>query len=94
MAQLASVLAWGARGRKFESSRPDEIKALSGETGEGFVFFSVASLVGRTLLKPIETDSFLTTEGHRGTQRFTEFSPCILVSMYPCIPVSNGKLVN
>ena len=23
VAQLASVLAWGARGRKFESSRPD-----------------------------------------------------------------------
>ena len=26
VAQLASVLAWGARGRKFESSRPDESK--------------------------------------------------------------------
>lgn len=24
VAQLASVLAWGARGRKFESSRPDK----------------------------------------------------------------------
>ncbi len=24
VAQLASVLAWGARGRKFESSHPDE----------------------------------------------------------------------
>lgn len=24
VAQLASALAWGARGRKFESSRPDE----------------------------------------------------------------------
>ena len=27
MAQLASVLAWGARGRKFESSRPDNSKS-------------------------------------------------------------------
>gem|GEM_PF-2599285 len=26
VAQLASVLAWGARGRKFESSRPDKLK--------------------------------------------------------------------
>ena len=26
MAQLASVLAWGARGRKFESSHPDYLK--------------------------------------------------------------------
>ncbi len=26
VAQLASVLAWGARGRKFESSHPDLIK--------------------------------------------------------------------
>jgi len=26
VAQLASVLAWGARGRKFESSRPDRAK--------------------------------------------------------------------
>lgn len=26
VAQLASVLAWGARGRKFESSHPDEKK--------------------------------------------------------------------
>ena len=26
VAQLASVLAWGARGRKFESSRPDNKK--------------------------------------------------------------------
>ena len=28
MAQLASALAWGARGRKFESSRPDTRKVL------------------------------------------------------------------
>ena len=26
VAQLASALAWGARGRKFESSHPDESK--------------------------------------------------------------------
>lgn len=26
VAQLASALAWGARGRKFESSHPDQIK--------------------------------------------------------------------
>jgi hypothetical protein len=26
VAQLASVLAWGARGRKFKSSRPDKSK--------------------------------------------------------------------
>ena len=28
VAQLASVLAWGARGRKFESSRPDKNKTV------------------------------------------------------------------
>ena len=28
VAQLASVLAWGARGRKFESSRPDKKEGL------------------------------------------------------------------
>ena len=33
VAQLASVLAWGARGRKFESSRPDKRK-----TGESRFF--------------------------------------------------------
>ena len=27
VAQLASALAWGARGRKFESSHPDESNA-------------------------------------------------------------------
>ena len=26
VAQLASALAWGARGRKFESSRPDKVQ--------------------------------------------------------------------
>jgi hypothetical protein len=29
VAQLASALAWGARGRKFESSHPDIFKTLS-----------------------------------------------------------------
>ena len=28
VAQLASALAWGARGRKFESSRPDKIRKV------------------------------------------------------------------
>ena len=30
VAQLASVLAWGARGRKFESSHPDYLKRQIG----------------------------------------------------------------
>ena len=37
MAQLASVLAWGARGRKFESSRPDKTKPFR-ESERAFVF--------------------------------------------------------
>ena len=28
VAQLASALAWGARGRKFESSRPDRVEKI------------------------------------------------------------------
>ena len=34
VAQLASALAWGARGRKFESSHPDHI------TNKVVIFFS------------------------------------------------------
>ena len=34
VAQLASALAWGARGRKFESSHPDHI------TSKVVIFFS------------------------------------------------------
>ena len=37
VAQLASVLAWGARGRKFESSRPDKTKPFR-ESERAFVF--------------------------------------------------------
>ena len=41
VAQLASVLAWGARGRKFESSHPDKIKSsftVNYEHKQNFLF--------------------------------------------------------
>ena len=40
MAQLASVLAWGARGRKFESSHPD-VQKKGNPNGLPFLFFCI-----------------------------------------------------
>ena len=39
VAQLASALAWGARGRKFESSHPDESNRKTDVTKVTSVFF-------------------------------------------------------
>ena len=39
VAQLASVLAWGARGRKFESSHPDVLKKSDGFSSDFFLYF-------------------------------------------------------
>ena len=38
VAQLASVLAWGARGRKFESSRPDKKQGATENVAPCFCF--------------------------------------------------------
>ena len=39
VAQLASALAWGARGRKFESSHPDESNGKTAVMKVTAVFF-------------------------------------------------------
>ena len=41
VAQLGSALAWGARGRRFKSYRPDQIPYTKpGPKGPGFVVFT------------------------------------------------------
>ena len=40
VAQFGSVLEWGSRGRKFESSHPDLKKSLETQVSEGFSFVS------------------------------------------------------
>ena len=45
VAQSGSALAWGARGRKFESCRPDHFKtpqSLLNKGSRGFCFFALA----------------------------------------------------
>ncbi len=49
MAQLASALAWGARGRKFESSHPDRDKTQS--TDKQLVAFFYLGVVGKVVGK-------------------------------------------
>ena len=39
VAQLASALAWGARGRKFESFHPDEKKRKSDQIVRSLFFY-------------------------------------------------------
>lgn len=51
VAQLASVLAWGARGRKFESSRPDRSKPFHKVRGL-FYFASQACLSEQKIKRP------------------------------------------
>ena len=48
VAQLASVLAWGARGRKFESSRPDK-KTTYSDNIKQVVFLFACNPVYQTL---------------------------------------------
>jgi hypothetical protein len=48
MAQLASVLAWGASGRPFESDYPD--KKYKGFRNESFSFLYLEYLSVRTIL--------------------------------------------
>ena len=40
VAQLASALAWGARGRKFESFRPDKRKKSTSSDVDFFFFYA------------------------------------------------------
>ena len=49
VAQLASALAWGARGRKFESSHPDETGKGPSALAEGLFSFGGAGLPAKAL---------------------------------------------
>ena len=45
VAQLASALAWGARGRTFESYHPDSNKLKPFRKLEGFCFFNMVYIL-------------------------------------------------
>ena len=51
VAQLASALAWGARGRKFESSHPDESNGKTAVMKVTAVFFYSRFKVRRLVVK-------------------------------------------
>ena len=67
VAQLASALAWGARGRKFESFRPDERKGFG--KCQTLLFFIISS-INNTSMSVVE----IQTLNHPGVEAYAHLT--------------------